>query len=137
MRKNWAWEEVKPQVHKIHRTGPGSFDAQNEDYLILLAEGRLVNLGNATGHPSRIMDGSFANQVLAQIFLYGQKFAALPAAQQAARLTVEVLPKKLDEEVALEMVKGFGGVVTRLTGKQADYIGVSVDGPYKPETYRY
>jgi adenosylhomocysteinase len=137
MRKNWAWEEVKPQVHKIHRTGPGSFDAQNEDYLILLAEGRLVNLGNATGHPSRIMDGSFANQVLAQIFLYGQKFAALPAAKQAARLTVEVLPKKLDEEVALEMVKGFGGVVTRLTGKQADYIGVSVDGPYKPETYRY
>ena len=137
MRKNWAWEEVKPQVHKIHRTGAGSFDAQNDDYLILLAEGRLVNLGNATGHPSRIMDGSFANQVLAQIFLYGQKFAGLSAEQKAARLTVEVLPKKLDEEVALEMVMGFGGVITRLTSKQADYIGVSVDGPYKPEAYRY
>ena len=137
MRKNWAWEEVKPQVHKIHRTGPGSFDAQNDDYLILLAEGRLVNLGNATGHPSRIMDGSFANQVLAQMFLFEQKFADLSAAHKTVRLTVEVLPKKLDEEVAMEMVKGFGGVVTQLTSKQADYIGVNVDGPYKPESYRY
>ena len=137
MRKNWAWEEVKPQVHKIHRTGPGSFDAQNDDYLILLAEGRLVNLGNATGHPSRIMDGSFANQVLAQIFLFEQKFADLSVAAKAERLTVEVLPKKLDEEVAMEMVKGFGGVVTQLTSKQAEYIGVNVDGPYKPEAYRY
>ena len=137
MRKNWAWEEVKPQVHKIHRTGAGTFDPRNDDYLILLAEGRLVNLGNATGHPSRIMDGSFANQVLAQIFLFDQKFAALSADAKAARLTVEVLPKKLDEEVALEMVKGFGGVVTQLTAKQAEYIGVSVEGPYKPETYRY
>ncbi|MGL4318482.1 MAG: adenosylhomocysteinase, partial [Pseudomonas sp.] len=137
MRKNWAWEEVKPQVHKIHRTGAGSFDPRNDDYLILLAEGRLVNLGNATGHPSRIMDGSFANQVLAQIFLFEQKFATLSAEAKAARLTVEVLPKKLDEEVALEMVKGFGGVVTQLTSKQAEYIGVSVAGPFKPETYRY
>ncbi|GAB7530912.1 adenosylhomocysteinase [Pseudomonas sp. 3A(2025)] len=137
MRKNWAWEEVKPQVHKIHRTGAGAFDAQNDDYLILLAEGRLVNLGNATGHPSRIMDGSFANQVLAQIFLFEQKFADLAPAQQAERLTVEVLPKKLDEEVALEMVRGFGGVVTKLTKTQADYIGVTVEGPFKPDTYRY
>src|SRR5690606_7161102 len=137
MRKHWAWEEVKPQVHKIHRTGAGTFDPQNDDYLILLAEGRLVNLGNATGHPSRIMDGSFANQVLAQIFLFGQKFPELPAAQKAERLTVEVLPKKLDEEVALEMVRGFGGVVTQLTPQQAEYIGVTVDGPFKPDTYRY
>ena len=137
MRKNWAWEEVKPQVHKIHRTGAGSFDPANDDYLILLAEGRLVNLGNATGHPSRIMDGSFANQVLAQIHLYGAKFAAMPAAEKSARITVEVLPKKLDEEVALEMVKGFGGVVTQLTGKQAEYIGVTVEGPFKPDSYRY
>ncbi|MDY0249768.1 MAG: adenosylhomocysteinase [Pseudomonas sp.] len=137
MRKNWAWEEVKPQVHKIHRTGAGQFDPRNDDYLILLAEGRLVNLGNATGHPSRIMDGSFANQVLAQMHLFERKFAQLNTAQKAAALTVEVLPKKLDEEVALEMVKGFGGVITRLTDVQADYIGVAVDGPYKPETYRY
>ena len=137
MRKNWAWEEVKPQVHKIHRTGPGAFDAQNDDYLILLAEGRLVNLGNATGHPSRIMDGSFANQVLAQIFLFGQKYADLSPEQKAERLTVEVLPKKLDEEVALEMVRGFGGVVTQLTKTQADYIGVTVEGPFKPHAYRY
>ncbi|MBX9764059.1 MAG: adenosylhomocysteinase [Pseudomonadaceae bacterium] len=137
MRKNWAWEEVKPQVHKIHRTGAGSFDPHNDDYLILLAEGRLVNLGNATGHPSRIMDGSFANQVLAQMFLFEQKFADLSADKKAERLTVEVLPKKLDEEVALEMVKGFGGVVTRLTKTQADYIGVNAEGPFKPEAYRY
>ena len=137
MRKNWAWEEVKPQVHKIHRTGAGKFDPRNDDYLILLSEGRLVNLGNATGHPSRIMDGSFANQVLAQMHLFERKFAQLNAEQKAAALTVEVLPKKLDEEVALEMVKGFGGVITRLTDVQADYIGVAVDGPYKPETYRY
>jgi adenosylhomocysteinase len=137
MRKHWAWEEVKPQVHKVHRTGTGAFDAQNDDYLILLSEGRLVNLGNATGHPSRIMDGSFANQVLAQIFLFGQKYAELPAAKKAERLTVEVLPKKLDEEVAMEMVKGFGGVVTQLTSKQAEYIGVPQEGPFKPHAYRY
>jgi adenosylhomocysteinase len=137
MRKNWAWEEVKPQVHKIHRTGAGTFDPTNDDYLILLAEGRLVNLGNATGHPSRIMDGSFANQVLAQIFLFEQKFADLSAEKKAERLTVEVLPKKLDEEVALEMVKGFGGVVTQLTKQQAEYIGVTVEGPFKPDAYRY
>ncbi len=137
MRKNWAWEEVKPQVHKVHRTGAGKFDPRNDDYLILLSEGRLVNLGNATGHPSRIMDGSFANQVLAQMHLFERKFAQLNAEQKVTALTVEVLPKKLDEEVALEMVKGFGGVITRMTDVQADYIGVPVDGPYKPETYRY
>ena len=137
MRKTWAWEEVKPQVHKIHRTGKNGFDAQNDDYLILLAEGRLVNLGNATGHPSRIMDGSFANQVLAQIHLFNAKFASLPAGDKPTSITVEVLPKKLDEEVALEMVKGFGGVVTQLTPKQAEYIGVAVEGPFKPDSYRY
>lgn len=137
MRKNWAWEEIKPQVHKIHRVSSKTFDPCNEDYLILLAEGRLVNLGNATGHPSRIMDGSFANQVLAQIELYRAGFAALPAAQKAAQVRVEVLPKKLDEEVALEMVKGFGGVVTQLTSTQANYIGVPVEGPFKQDSYRY
>ena len=136
-RANWHWEEVKPQVHKLHRTGKDNFDPSNDDYLILLAEGRLVNLGNATGHPSRIMDGSFANQVLAQIHLYAERFADLPAAQKAGKLRVEVLPKKLDEEVALEMVKGFGGVVTRLTQTQADYIGVNAEGPFKSDDYRY
>ena len=136
-RQHWYWEEVKPQVHKLHRTGKDNFDPANDDYLILLAEGRLVNLGNATGHPSRIMDGSFANQVLAQIHLFRQGYARLDAAAKAELLRVEVLPKELDEEVALEMVKGFGGVVTQLTQQQADYIGVPVNGPFKPDTYRY
>tara|TARA_R110002072_G_scaffold269868_3_gene429469 strand:+ start:7731 stop:9110 length:1380 start_codon:yes stop_codon:yes gene_type:complete len=134
MRDNWIWEEVKPQVHKIYRA-----DAQSNpgDYLLLLSEGRLVNLGNATGHPSRIMDGSFANQVIAQIHLYQQAFAKKSAAEQAELLRVEVLPKKLDEEVAALMVLGFGGVVTRLTPTQAKYINVSTEGPFKPDAYKY
>ena len=107
MRKNWRWEQVKPQVHTVFRSDDSS------DYLILLSEGRLVNLGNATGHPSRIMDGSFANQVLAQIHLFEQKFANMSAADKAKHLTVEVLPKQLDEEVARYMVEGFGGVITK------------------------
>ena len=131
MRTHWQWEEIKPQVHKIVR------DAATNDHLLLLSEGRLVNLGNATGHPSRIMDGSFANQVFAQIHLYGKRFADLPADQKAAAITVEVLPKHLDEQVAALMVKGFGGVMTRLTDDQADYIGVSVDGPFKADSYKY
>ena len=138
MRKNWVWDEVKPQVHKVYRTPFGTeANPTDPNYLILLSEGRLVNLGNATGHPSRIMDGSFANQVLAQIFLYGEKFADLPADQKAAQIRVEVLPKKLDEEVAAAMVAGFGGVMTKLTQAQADYIGVPVEGPFKPESYKY
>ena len=131
MRSNWEWEEVKPQVHKVYR------DKAANDYLILLSEGRLVNLGNATGHPSRIMDGSFANQVLAQIYLYERKFADLESDMKNSALTVEVLPKKLDEEVAAHMIGGFGAVLTRLTPEQADYIKVSQDGPYKPESYKY
>lgn len=131
MRTHWQWEEIKPQVHKIVR------DAATNDHLLLLSEGRLVNLGNATGHPSRIMDGSFANQVFAQIHLYGKRFADLPADQKAAAITVEVLPKHLDEQVAALMVKGFGGVMTRLTDDQANYIGVSVDGPFKADSYKY
>ena len=131
MRKNWTWEEVKPQVHKVYR------DQASNDHLILLSEGRLVNLGNATGHPSRIMDGSFANQVLAQIYLYERKFADLNADMKAKAITLQVLPKKLDEEVAADMVKGFGGVITQLTPEQADYINVAVDGPYKVESYKY
>ncbi|WP_353260131.1 adenosylhomocysteinase [Prochlorothrix hollandica] len=131
MRKEWRWEEVKPQVHQVYRSD------DSQDFLILLSEGRLVNLGNATGHPSRIMDGSFANQVLAQIFLYERKFADLPPAEQAQALTVEILPKHLDEEVARYMVEGFGGVITQLTDAQAKYINVSVDGPYKTDSYKY
>jgi adenosylhomocysteinase len=131
MREHWEWEEVKPQVHLVHR------DRANNDYLILLSEGRLVNLGNATGHPSRIMDGSFANQVLAQMYLFERKFADLPSAEKAAHITVELLPKKLDEEVAANMVAGFGGVLTQLTPQQAEYINVPVEGPFKPETYKY
>ncbi|WP_322521310.1 adenosylhomocysteinase [Guyparkeria halophila] len=139
MRENWAWEEIKPQVHKIYReaTAGGAFDPDSENYLILLSEGRLVNLGNATGHPSRIMDGSFANQVLAQIHLFQERFADLPAGKKAESLRVEVLPKQLDEEVARYMVEGFGGVLTRMTDAQAKYLGVPADGPFKPDAYRY
>ncbi|MCA0900885.1 adenosylhomocysteinase [Microbulbifer agarilyticus] len=131
MREHYEWEEVKPQVHKIYR------DRGKNDHLILLSEGRLVNLGNATGHPSRIMDGSFANQVLAQIYLWERKFADLPEQEKTAQLYVKVLPKKLDEEVAKDMVEGFGGVITRLTKSQAEYINVEVEGPYKPDSYKY
>ena len=131
MRRVWRWEEVKPQVHQVYRSDDSA------DFLLLLAEGRLVNLGNATGHPSRIMDGSFANQVLAQMFLYERKFADKPASEKAAAITVEVLPKHLDEEVARYMVEGFGGVITQLTETQAKYINVPMSGPFKAESYKY
>lgn len=130
MRDNWKWEEVKPQVHKIYRSD------DPKDFLILLSEGRLVNLGNATGHPSRIMDGSFANQVLAQMYLYERAWADHDA-RQRQDVTVEVLPKALDEEVAGYMVRGFGGVLTKLTPTQAEYINVPEAGPFKSETYKY
>ena len=131
MRDNWEWDEVKPQVHKIYRNRAAN------DHLLLLSEGRLVNLGNATGHPSRIMDGSFANQVLAQIYLWDLKFADQDHNRKAELLTVEVLPKELDEEVAQHMVSGFGGVITKLTQTQADYINVPQNGPFKGDAYRY
>ena len=131
MRREWRWEEVKPQVHQVYR----SDDPQ--DFLLLLSEGRLVNLGNATGHPSRIMDGSFANQVLAQMYLYERKFADLSEVAKADAIKVEVLPKQLDEEVARYMVKGFDGVITQLTKEQADYIQVPVEGPFKTNEYKY
>ncbi|MEQ8408666.1 MAG: adenosylhomocysteinase, partial [Gammaproteobacteria bacterium] len=133
MRDNWEWEEIKPQVHKIYRNGK----ANQHDYLLLLSEGRLINLGNATGHPSRIMDGSFSNQVLAQMYLYERKYADLSADSKVQKLTVEVLPKKLDEEVAALMVQGFGGVITRMTDAQADYIHVPTEGPFKTDSYKY
>tara|TARA_B100001179_G_scaffold195406_1_gene153626 strand:- start:8 stop:1411 length:1404 start_codon:yes stop_codon:yes gene_type:complete len=140
MRDNWAWEEVKPQVHKIFRdTKKGDNpDLESMNYLILLSEGRLVNLGNATGHPSRIMDGSFANQVLAQIYLYEKKFALVNDEETKRDLIkIEILPKKLDEKVASYMVEGFGGTVTKLSKEQADYINVSQEGPFKTEIYKY
>ena len=133
MRENWEWEEIKPQVDKIYRSGKSNKD----DYLILLSEGRLINLGNATGHPSRIMDGSFANQVLAQMFLFDRKFADMSEESKNSGITVEVLPKHLDEEVAALMVAGFGGVLTKLTADQASYINVAVDGPFKSDSYKY
>jgi len=118
-------EEIKDNVEKISRT-PDKNDTDN--YIILLAKGRLVNLGNATGHPSRIMDGSFANQVLAQIEMFNN----------APRdVSIKVLPKKLDEEVARYMVEGFGGYITPLTQEQADYINVPVTGPFKSDDYKY
>ena len=130
MRDHWRWQKVKEQVHQVFRSqAPG-------DYLILLSEGRLVNLGNAMGHPSRVMDGSFANQVLAQMHLYQERWADQPENQRAP-VSVEVLPKKLDEEVAQLMVEGFGGVVTKLTADQAKYIGVQQEGPFKPAGYKY
>jgi len=128
MRENYDWSEVKPQVHRIQRD-----KNDKHNYILLLSEGRLVNLGNATGHPSRIMDGSFSNQVLAQMHLFGKKWADT----KSEPITVTVLPKKLDEEVAADMVRGFNGVITRLTPEQADYINVKVDGPYKSDDYKY
>ena len=136
MRDEWEWEEIKPQVHKIYRSQ--STDSENNDYLILLSEGRLVNLGNATGHPSRIMDGSFANQVLAQMYLFEKQFASLNDDEsKEEKIKVEVLPKKLDEEVASYMVSGFCGVITELSDEQADYINIDKQGPFKSDDYKY
>ncbi len=125
--KTFDWYEVKPGVHKVIRP--------NGDYLILLGEGRLVNLALATGHPSRVMDGSFCNQVLAQIMLYKDGFA--DKSLEDKKLYVKVLPKKFDEEVASLMVKGFGGVITRLTDEQVNYLNVDKNGPFKGKNYTY
>jgi len=120
--ENFKVEEIKENVDKIYRS------EDPDDYIILLAKGRLVNLGNATGHPSRIMDGSFANQVLAQIEMYRNT---------PNEISVKILPKKLDEEVARYMVEGFGGKIMRMTEQQAEYINVPIDGPFKNEEYKY
>lgn len=112
---------IKPQVDKY--TFPDGHS------LFLLAEGRLVNLGCATGHASFVMSNSFTNQVLAQIALWQERSTRQPG--------VEVLPKKLDEEVARLHLDKLGVHLTTLSSKQADYIGVSVEGPYKPDFYRY
>ena len=124
------WSNVKPQVDEIKLPSGNS--------IILLAEGRLVNLGCATGHPSYVMSSSFANQVLAQMYLYEKKFAHINDDDKKQELIkVEVLPKKLDEEVASYMVEGFGGVMTKLSSDQADYINVPEEGPFKSEIYKY
>ena len=125
--KTFDWYEVKPGVHKVKRS--------DKDYLLLLGEGRLVNLALATGHPSRVMDGSFCNQVLAQIYLYKDGYARKNPEDR--ELYVKVLPKKLDEEVAALMVKGFGGTLTKLTEDQQNYISVNKDGPFKNDSYNY
>ena len=125
--KKFDWYEVKPGVHKIIRP--------NGEYLLLLGEGRLVNLALATGHPSRVMDGSFCNQVLAQIMLFKAGFA--DKNQDEKKVYVKVLPKQLDEEVASLMVKGFGGTLTKLTKEQQEYISVKENGPFKSEGYTY
>ena len=125
--KTFDWYEVKSGVHKVIRG--------KNNYLLLLGEGRLVNLALATGHPSRIMDGSFCNQVLAQIALYKDGYAAKDPGDR--ELYVKVLPKMLDEEVAALMVKGFGGTLTKLTKQQQDYISVNKDGPFKGDSYNY
>ncbi|MCF7858922.1 MAG: adenosylhomocysteinase [Candidatus Cloacimonetes bacterium] len=111
--------EIKPQVHQI-------FFAEGNS-IILLSEGRLVNLGNATGHPSFVMSNSFSNQVLAQIELWQNKFEK----------KVYVLPKKLDEEVAGYHLQKLGVKLTQLSEKQAKYLNISKDGPFKPDHYRY
>ena len=125
--RTFNWYEVKPGVHKIQRDEGG--------YLLLLGEGRLVNLALATGHPSRVMDGSFCNQVLAQILLFKEGFANKK--NKDKKLYVKVLPKSLDEEVARLMVEGFGGTITQLTNEQANYISVGKNGPFKNDDYSY
>ena len=123
--REYEWYEIKSGVHKIIR--------DNDDYLILLAEGRLVNLALATGHPSRVMDGSFCNQVLAQIDLYKKGFAN----HDDQDVYIKVLPRILDEEVAHLMVKGFGGTITKLTQDQKEYIGKLDNKPFKNDEYNY
>ena len=119
--KQYKWENIKPQVdHIIFPDGKR---------IILLAEGRLVNLGCATGHPSYVMSSSFANQVLAQIELFSNN--------KNYPIGVYILPKQLDEKVARLQLKKLGATLTELTDAQARYIGVSKDGPYKAEHYRY
>jgi adenosylhomocysteinase len=120
--EKYQWDEIKPQVD--HITFP---DGKK---IIMLAKGRLVNLGCGTGHPSFVMSSSFANQTIAQIELYTQ-----PEKYKVGE--VYVLPKHLDEKVARLHLKKVGAMLTELTDEQAAYIGVDKAGPYKPDTYRY
>jgi len=119
--KKYPWEEIKPQVDKI------TLPSGNE--IIMLAEGRLINLGCATGHPSFVMSNSFTNQVLAQIDLYQNP--------DKYQLGVHTLPKELDEEVARLHLEKIGVKLEKLTDKQASYLGIDSKGPFKPDHYRY
>jgi len=119
--RNFKWDNIKPQVDQI--------EFPDGKKIILLAEGRLVNLGVATGHPSFVMSASFTNQVLAQMELW--------ASAEKYGKTVAVLPKHLDEKVAALHLEKVGAQLTKLSKRQADYIGVAVDGPFKPDHYRY
>ena len=118
-------QEIKPQVHEW------TFD--DGDSIIVLSEGRLMNLGNATGHPSFVMSNSFSNQTIAQIELFTktEEYSTRRAPK------VETLPKHLDEKVAQLHLDALGVELTELTKEQAEYLGVDVAGPYKPEHYRY
>jgi len=119
--RNYKWTEIKPQVHEI--------ELPSKKRIILLAEGRLVNLGCATGHPSFVMSASFTNQVIAQIELWNN--------HKNYNNKVYVLPKNLDEKVAMLHLKKVGAKLTKLTKDQADYISVGTEGPFKPNAYRY
>jgi adenosylhomocysteinase len=119
--RNYKWHNVKPQVDEI--------EFPDGKRIILLSEGRLVNLGNAMGHPSFVMSSSFTNQTLAQIELYGN-----PGKYEKK---VYTLPKELDEKVARLHLEKIGVKLTQLSKKQADYIGVNPAGPFKPQQYRY
>jgi adenosylhomocysteinase len=119
--KNIKKDTIKPQVDR--------YTMKDGRQLYMLAEGRLVNLGCATGHPSYVMSTSFTNQVLAQLHLWETRKTAKPS--------VVLLPKHLDEEVARLHLGKLGAKLTKLTKGQADYIGVKVEGPYKPDNYRY
>ena len=119
--RNYKWSEVKPQVHEI--------ELPSGKRIILLAEGRLVNLGCATGHPSFVMSASFTNQVIAQIELWNN--------HKSYENKVYVLPKHLDEKVAMLHLKKVGAKLTKLSKEQADYISVGTEGPFKPDAYRY
>jgi adenosylhomocysteinase len=119
--KNFKWDEIKPQVHHV--------EFPDGKKIILLSEGRLVNLGNATGHPSFVMSASFTNQTLAQIELWTNK--------TAYKNDVYTLPKHLDEKVALLHLAKLGAKLSKLRPDQAEYINVPENGPFKPDHYRY
>lgn len=125
--------EIKPQVHEW----VFDKDTDKERSIIVLSEGRLLNLGNATGHPSFVMSASFTNQVIAQIELFNAEGGAGSITGKTYDIGVHVLPKLLDEQVARLHLDALGVNLTSLTKTQAEYLGVDVSGPYKPEHYRY